>query len=81
MHLFLGTAKDNMQDMISKGRKVVGERLKCSSEKHPGSKLTDDQVRFIRSNKISSTILSKKFSVSVSTITAARRKSFYRDVK
>lgn len=41
-HLFLGTAKDNSQDMLAKGRESAGEdRWNC--------KLTKDQVDEIRS--------------------------------
>ena len=35
-HLFLGTNKDNMRDMANKARK--------KGEKHPNSKLTDNEV-------------------------------------
>ncbi len=40
-HLFLGTAKDNSDDMSSKQRNVTGED-------HHNAKLTDDDVRMIR---------------------------------
>jgi uncharacterized protein YeaC (DUF1315 family) len=41
-HLWEGTIRDNMQDMIAKGRdRLVGER-------HSEAKLTDDDVREIR---------------------------------
>lgn len=40
-HLFLGTQKDNMQDMVNKGRSGVGQKRGCP-------KLTWDQVRTIR---------------------------------
>lgn len=42
-HLFLGTQRDNVSDMIAKGRKrpAVGDR-------HGSAKLTEDQVRKIR---------------------------------
>lgn len=49
-HLFLGTNKDNMQDMIAKGR-----RVKCFGTKHGNhgtncweNKLSPEQVREIR---------------------------------
>ncbi len=29
-HLFIGTPKDNTQDMISKGRKPIGSEMKCA---------------------------------------------------
>lgn len=51
-HLFLGTAKDNTQDMIQKGRQVSGLRLhpeRAARGEHNGnSKLTEDEVRAIR---------------------------------
>ncbi len=40
-HMFLGTQADNMRDMIAKGRKTRGEQS-------PNSKLTEDDVRYIR---------------------------------
>jgi len=44
-HLFLGTKKDNSDDMIAKGRKVNPEQR---GEKNPFCKLTDIQVNEIR---------------------------------
>lgn len=40
-HLFVGSQSDNSEDMVKKGRSLVGE-------KHPRSKLTEDDVRCIR---------------------------------
>jgi len=40
-HLFLGTNKDNMEDMTKKGRKPIGEKV-------ANSKLTEEQVREIK---------------------------------
>lgn len=60
-HLWLGTDKDNHQDMIRKGRDLVGERnpmygkrrtWDCNpayGERHPGAKLTWETVDAIRS--------------------------------
>lgn len=42
-HLFLGTQADNLKDMVAKGRASQGEG-------RPASKLTEDDVRFIRAN-------------------------------
>jgi len=44
-HLFLGTQKQNVADMVAKDRTSRGER-------HPMSKLTDDLVRKIRATKV-----------------------------
>ena len=41
-HLFLGTSADNAKDCTDKGRRAYGEA-------HKASKLTDEKVRFIRS--------------------------------
>jgi hypothetical protein len=40
-HLFLGTHQDNMDDMMGKGRQIVGEEK-------PLAKLTEGQIREIR---------------------------------
>lgn len=46
-HLFLGTGLDNMQDRDRKGRHVP-----CPGEKHGQHKLTEAQVREIRSRYV-----------------------------
>jgi HNH endonuclease len=49
-HLFAGTGKDNMQDMVAKGRHYIPtESPKTRGRKHWKCKLTDEQVREIRS--------------------------------
>ncbi len=47
-HLFVGTAMDNVQDMIRKGRMVV---VSAYGEKNPNCKFSDDQVLAIRKMK------------------------------
>lgn len=47
-HLFLGTAQDNTDDMVSKGRLVTHDYAGPRGTRHPGAKLTDDKVRAIR---------------------------------
>lgn len=42
LHLFLGTPRDNVHDMISKGRQATGKAVASHS------RLTEDQVREIR---------------------------------
>jgi HNH endonuclease len=58
-HLFLGTATENLQDMVVKGRFL--------GESKYNALLTEDDVRFIRQNKHLgikrlSTVLDKKYS-------------------
>jgi hypothetical protein len=49
-HLFLGTPKDNMDDKTRKGRaRYTGPHRSPLGENGPKAKLTDDQVRDIRS--------------------------------
>jgi len=63
-HLFLGTVSDNTQDMLSKGRGMVGE-------KQPIAKLNDMAVRVIRfkhAEGVESDELAEKHGVSRSTI-------------
>lgn len=51
-HLQLGTQKENVQDMLDKGR---GEHCYKNGLLHPRSKLDADKVRFIRANSSSMT--------------------------
>lgn len=63
-HLFLGTAKDNLQDMKRKGRHLFGER-------NNQSKLTDEKVRRIHcllKEGISTAKIAAKLGVAQSTI-------------
>lgn len=64
-HLFLGTPKDNTQDMLKKGRRpnTTGTR----GEDHPKAKLTWEKVRLIRKLYLSSNYtnreLGKRFEI------------------
>jgi len=44
-HLFIGTAQDNVRDMINKGRDVFGENF---GENNGQAKLTEDEVLQIK---------------------------------
>lgn len=82
-HLFLGTAKDNMRDAASKGRMnwKAGEKRNIPvGEKHPKTTLTDDQVRIILNGTESGPILSKRYCVSVKTISRIRRREVWRHI-
>ena len=72
-HLFLGTQKDNMADMVAKGRKNAAR-----GERHGSAKLTQVQVEQIRkryvpgrgeSNKGNAAVLAVEYGVSHGTIT------------
>lgn len=64
-HLFLGTPKDNTEDMIKKDRMAHGSR-------HPNAKLSFDKAQEIRSlyksGGISQSMLATKFKVSIAII-------------
>jgi len=63
-HLFLGTSKDNLQDMKEKDRHLRGERNKMA-------KLTDEKVRamhFLHGQGLSTGKIAKGFKVSQSTV-------------
>ncbi len=65
-HLFLGTAKDNLQDALKKGRFAVGKL-------NGRAKLTVDQVKEILESKESGASLAEKFGVNRSSVNRIRR--------
>ena len=64
-HLFLGTHDANMKDKMKKGRAIVNQ-----GSKHPLSKLTEENVREIKSlfGKVKQIDIAEKFKVSIATI-------------
>ena len=60
-HLWVGTDADNVHDMQRKGRIQRGER-------HHAAKLTEAQVRAIRSDPRSDRVVGKEYGVSTSTV-------------
>jgi hydrogenase maturation factor HypE len=65
-HLFLGTYRDNIHDMLSKRRHVYGAA-------HPGAKLNDAKVRSIRASSLSDTALAHQHGVSRRLIWKVRK--------
>ena len=47
-HLFLGTPKDNVQDMMRKGRQASSSQTAHPGEKNGSAKLTGEEVKGIR---------------------------------
>jgi len=76
-HLWLGTHKENMLDMSSKGRtnppSFIGER-------HPGAKLRPEDVAIIRSSGMSNIDLAKLYSVTPENIRRVRLHQTWRHV-
>lgn len=81
-HLFLGTAKENQQDCVAKGRKPHGDthyqRMRPETVRRGDDarnvKLTSEQVEWIRKHYtprvLSYSVLAAKFGVTKSTIAA-----------
>lgn len=70
-HLFLGTRDDNMRDRDNKGRTL-------SREHHPMSKLTEVDVRWIRSSLLPHKVVAKQFGVSDVLIGKIRRNELWK---
>lgn len=68
-HIFLGTPKKNARDMIAKGRGWVPA---LKGENNPFSKLTDNDVIFIRQSYLSLDDLAKILPASTTSIRDAR---------
>ena len=64
-HLFLGTAKENMADMVKKGRWRGSDR---KGEKSATAKLTAEMVAEIRNDKRPQTQVAMKFGISRSAV-------------
>ena len=71
-HLFIGTQKENMQDMSKKGRGIHPEEKRARGSKNGNSKLTEKEVKEIREKyipfKITHKKLAQEYNVSEPTI-------------
>lgn len=73
-HLFLGTHRDNMRDMLAKGR----DRL--TGERNHRARLTAEQVQTIRHSDESLRTLATHFGVAIRTIRDVRRRKNWKHV-
>jgi DNA invertase Pin-like site-specific DNA recombinase len=82
-HLFLGTAKDNVQDMVKKGRRRP-DIYSMSGEDHPGHRLTTEDVREIReryaAGGISHSRLADEFQISKSQVKRVIDRESWKDI-
>ena len=74
-HLFLGTPRDNSDDMIGKGRKAL-----VSGEEHHQAKLTESDVRAIRSDRRNQYVIAADYSVARPTIGKIKQRVTWRHV-
>lgn len=64
-HLTLGTQRQNMSDMVERGRQAKGER-------HGAAKLSEEDVRAIRASPSTGAQLAKRYGVTEATISHIR---------
>jgi hypothetical protein len=72
-HLFVGTLQDNMKDRNAKGRQARGVR-------HSKARLSEDDVRFIRSSNLTTIALGKMFNINHGSISAIRTRKNWKHV-
>lgn len=70
-HLFLGTPKDNVADMISKGRGRLGVRER--GELNFNAKLTAEQALAIKQSKEPSKVLADRYGIHFTHVNRIRR--------
>jgi len=71
-HLFLGQAVDNVRDMLSKGRGTKARGLS-----HGQNKLSEDDVRSIRSSCLSHRRIASSYGISCGTVSGIRRRKIW----
>lgn len=76
-HLFLGTAKDNIHDMLRKGRGRAGDK---PGEESGSAKLTNEQVLAIRASAEISRIVAARYGVALQTIYAIRKRKTWKHI-
>jgi hypothetical protein len=72
-HLFLGTTGDNTRDMFAKGRGPTGEN-------HTSSKLTNEDIFFIRQSKSKGIHLAIQFGVTTGLISKIRLRQVWKHI-
>lgn len=73
-HLFLGTQRENMQDMAKKKRSTIGER-------HPSCRITEATVREIRASPLGSKKLSALYTLTPRYIRQIRAGGVWKHVE
>lgn len=72
-HLELGTKQDNSSDMVSRGRQQHGQD-------HYHAKLTDDDVRWIRTGGESAQVLADRYGVTREAIYSVRNRVTWKHI-
>lgn len=79
-HLFLGTAKDNRQDMFRKGRQNCKGPSNLKGDKNPSAKLTAGEAREIRVSTMKINEIASKYNISRSTIFRIRNGKLWKSI-
>ena len=79
-HLYAGTAKTNVADMVQRGRHG-GNKLNRGGENNPFAKLTEDLVRSIRKDKRTRSEIARDYGIAPSTVKAVKCRYFWKDVE
>jgi hypothetical protein len=77
-HLFLGTHRENMADMIAKGRQRLNP---AKGADHPEAKLTENEVRNIRRSTATQAAIAAEYGVARTTVSAIRRGITWKHLK
>jgi len=77
-HLFLGTRSDNMRDCVRKGR---ANRRALKGSENPVSKITENDVRAIRTDPRSSSEVAKDYGITFSNVCCIRRRKTWKHVE
>jgi hypothetical protein len=74
-HLFLGDNRANIQDMYDKGRRIMSR-----GANGPNARLTDDQVRAIRSDARPQRLIAADFGIHIQTVSNIKTRRYRSDV-
>ena len=78
-HLEIGTRKDNVDDMISRGRSKYNKpKPNIRGSNNKASKLKEEQVKEIYLSNLSHNKLAKKYAVSKATISQIKHKQMWK---
>jgi hypothetical protein len=82
-HLFLGTQRDNIADMVAKGRHIRGHRASAlhKGEANAAAKLKADDVRHIRDAVGTQDAIAVRYGVSRSLISMIRSRRIWDSVR
>lgn len=75
-HLFVGTKKDNVDDMIRKGRKAI-----FKSADHPMARLTEAQVISIRADTRTQVAIAREYGLTQAAISRIKLRLTWRDLQ